>query len=262
MLLKVILQLRRVEEVEPPRQRLQLGRLRRQSVCLPRVLQLQRVLDHSIENVRTRQLTKLIPPHESEISQPHQAIKRVNAANFRNRTAVLQLQALHHELDVANRSRSELHVAPAATTSLQLLLDALLRLPDTAPHDLSRRRENQRLTALQKLLAQHEITSDDPRLQQRLFFPQLPLCLQIIEVRGDPDHQRTSITPRPQPQIDSIKKPVRGDVRQCSIQFLSQRIKRSNIVIADENQVDVRAVIQLLATELSERQNGEILEWL
>ena len=99
-------------EIQPAGEILQFGFVLGQLVRLLIVHQLQRVLDRPQKHVAVGEQAVFVGVQKSALGQPHQGVERVEAADGRLFAAVDQLQVLHDELNVADRTFPQLDFAP------------------------------------------------------------------------------------------------------------------------------------------------------
>ena len=257
MALVVFQQLLGTREIQAMRQQRQLARIGRHRVFLPVVHQLQRVFDRPQEDIPVGQPAVLVGGQDFGIGQPHQSIQRVGRADMARRRTVNQLQRLHDEFDIADRTGPQLDLAPVATAAAQFGLDAVLRPAHGGQHVARRARIDQRIGPLQKLGADRHVPRHDPRLQQRLLLPQFGVRLDVLQIRRNGRDQFTGPTPRPQPHIDPIEKSFRRRVLHCLDQALRQRQHFGRLPIGQKHEVNVRTVVELLAAELAESEHRQ-----
>ena len=248
----------RCTEVEPSSQRGQFDPIRRQRVLLPVVHQLQRVLDGPQEDVAVGQSSVLVGVQHARIGQPDQSVERVGRADVTMLRAMHQLQGLHEKLDVADRTAAELHLTPLAPTTTQVRFNSSLGLPHRRDHVAGSRSENVRFRPTQQLAPQALRPGNDARFEQRLLLPHLGVRLQILQVRRDRRHEFPRPPPRSQPNVHAIEKAFTRHVLQTLDQPLRERQGLGRTAIGEEHQVNVRAVVQFLTAELSQRQDGEV----
>ena len=115
----------RAAEVQPLRQRGERGFIRRQSVRLAVIQQLQMVLNGAQEAVAVRQCVLRRRRQQAVLRQLLQRQQCICTAHIQ-RSAMQALQILHHKLHITNGARAQLYLAPCAAPAHQLRLGALL----------------------------------------------------------------------------------------------------------------------------------------
>ena len=168
------------------------------------------MLDGSQESVRGRQASALRLSQVALFSKPRQHDQRLSRTHPRLAAAVLELQRLRDELDLANAARSKLHVEPASSRGF-FAIDLFL----CAPHGVQ--------DAGQRIASEDRIANHFEKARDKLFTPGrraranqgLPLpivSLITIVVRGavQRPNQIAVAAVRTQPQVDAIDGPFFG----------------------------------------------------
>ena len=251
-------ELRRTRKIEPLSQASQLPLRLRQRVLLLVVQQLQRMLDLAEEEIPAGEMAVFVGLNEVVVHQPYQAIERVDAVDAGMLEAVDQLQVLGGELDVANTAATALDLGLQQSLRSQLVLDLLLHRQDALPGQFGIDLKDLRLQPLQHSHPDIDVPGNRAGLQQSLLLPQPAVLADVIEVRLPRRHQRPGLPPRPETHVDPVQEPRRRHFRQTANQPLGERRVGSAVSFTDEHQVDVRAVVQLFAPQLTHRQHAEV----
>ncbi len=224
----------------------------REEVRTQQPLQLQPVLQRAQEPVRTPEVRRVVAPDVPAGAQRGQRGRRRLNAQVLVRTSVHELQQLHRELDVPQTTAAELELAvgepgghvvlDAAAHRLHVLDEVLTlgRRPHVRPHDVEVR------------LTQLGVTRDRPGLQQRLELPGPRPLLVVGGVSVQRADQRTRLALRPQRRVD-LEARLAGDLHHRA----GQPRRHAQIALADEHDVDVTHVVQLVRAALAHRDHRE-----
>ena len=117
MSLVVLQQLIDTWKVQAMRQRREFARVGRHRVFLLVVHQLQRMLDRPQEDIAIRQTAVFVGMQHSRVSQSHEPVESIGRTNVAGCDTMYQLQRLHDELNVADRSCPKFHFTPLAAAS-------------------------------------------------------------------------------------------------------------------------------------------------
>ena len=122
--------------------------------------------------------------------------------------------------------------------------------------------------AWRKSLAEREVAGDGPDLDERLPLPGAAERVVVGQRAGQRPGQRAAVAFRPQPQIDAVGQAAVGVGRQQPHHLADDRAKNSSLpmlvialaagrafLVVEEHQVDVAAVVQLLAAVLAEGED-------
>ncbi len=195
---------------------------------------------------------------EVTLGQPRQRVQRLAGTQLRMRATVDELQILHDKLNVADRSLAQLDLAPVPPSLAQLLLGALLHAVNVRAH---RGRIGagiqQRLGPRQEFAGGLLAAGDGPRLEQRLLLPQARVLLQVGQIAIHGVDQRPDRPPGPQPHVDAVEKTGRGGLTQRLDQTLAQPRVTGCVGVGQHQQVDVGAVVKLLAAQFAHRDHDK-----
>ncbi len=213
-------------------------------------------------------------PRSSGVRQPTCSSRDMAMSVFERRTsrilaAVQKLKELDDEFDVANAAVSRFDFDLGGARRERALLDPALHGLDLA--DLGRAEIaaiNEGRDRREEGPAEIEIARDGPTFDERLTFPRSTGRFIIAERRGERARQRALIALGSKPHVDPIGDAQRGVVGEQSDDFATHPREKFGVGddartgglpfgVVQENQVDVRAVIQLVAAELAERQDDE-----
>ena len=201
--------------------------------------------------------------------QPRQGDQGVGVADLGELAAVEQLEELDHELDVANPPPAGLHLDLGGPGRERALLDPPLHRLDLG--DLGRSQipaVDERGDRGEEVGPQRQIPGDRPALDERLALPRPSRILIISQSRCQRSRQRPLVPFRAEPHVDPIGHPQRRVVGQGADDLATEPGEVLGVrqrpgagghpfVIINENQVDVGAIVQLLAAELAQGQDHE-----
>ena len=223
------------------------------------VPQLQRVLDRPEQDIGQRQPPILARQDALEVRQSDQSFERVRAPHRALRTTVLELQELRHELDVADRALPRFHIAEEPSFLLKSSFDLVLHRADVVAVGLDGDVEQDRFDAFQEVGAERQLPGDRTRFQQCLLLPQRGVGLQVFDVGFDRANQCSGLAPRTQSHINSVQETFARCVHQRADQPLPQFPILPGVRLADEDEINVRAVVEFLSAELAESQDAELV---
>ena len=237
------------------------------ALALRALLHLDPVFDVPPEAVGGDQRARLAIAEQPGDPQAVQRARRGALAQVAALAAVEQLQRLHHQLDVADAARAQLHVERPVAGCRRRRPVHRAQLADVAHHRrVDAARVDEWLQHRQQLLAERAVAGARPRAQQRLPLPGAAEGL-VVALRG---RERVAQRPRAplgaQPQVDAKDRAVLGDLfdgrrdpaRQLAVVLVQRALARlarvRGVEVAD---VDVRREVQLLAAQLAHGQHHE-----
>ncbi len=247
----------------------ELFRAFRQKVRLQVTHQLQAMLDAAQETIGVLENAIFLVGNATGVSQRLHRLEGIALADLGQIAAVEQLQELDGEFDVADAADAGLDLGVAVAVAVGFLLDAPLQGLDAvnlAGGEILA--VDERLDGLEKLLAQAHVAGAGPNLDEGLAFPGAAERVVISQSAGQRPSQGAAFAFGPQPEIDAVGQPLIAVLRQEAHDFAHNA--REEIVVADaadafaarravfvekEHEVDVGAVIQLLAAVLAEGQD-------
>ena len=224
----------------------------RQQVGAAQPLQLQPVLQQPQEPVGRGEVRPVVAPDVAAVRQRRERVEGRPRAQGLVGAPVHQLQELHRELDVAQAAGAELDLA-RALVGPHVLLDAAahgLHVADEVGP--ARRVPDHRRDGLGVSLAQLRVARHGARLEQRLELPGLGPALVVGDVAVERAHQRALAAFGAQVGVDLeaglAQDPhhPRGEPGGVGVGGLG-----------DEHDVDVAHVVQLAATALAHRDDGQ-----
>src|SRR5262249_23053823 len=257
----------RAAEAEPPRQREELVGIARDELRLTLLDDLQLVLDVTEKAVRGGD-----PLHErrrdvARVRERRERLERPARPQARVFPAVHELLRLHEEFDLADAAAPELHVAARRLRRTQRRVDLPLhdlQILDRAEVEVSSVHERDELA--DETLAERPITADGSRLEPRRAFPRLTPGLVVGERGRQRDRHRSLAPARPEPKVDAEDDAVAGPLAERARHLLGEpgeelRERTAGRLLAvglvDVHEVDVRAVVELLAAELPHAEDDE-----
>ena len=176
--------------------------------------------------------------------------------------AVGELQHLREHLDLADAAAADLDVAiEIGLLALGALLEAedLLerRMIEVAPVD-------ERLDQLEEALAQLEVAGERPRLEQREALEGLAPGVVVLGVLPQRVGDVAAPAHRPQPQVDAVEIALVGELGQYLHQRAGELVEEAMVGVVvfvvglvDEDEVDVRAVVELAPAQLAHAEDDE-----
>ena len=231
--------------------------------------QLQTVLGLAQEAVGIVEDAVLLVGEAAGALQGLQGQQRVALAHLGQVAAVEELQELDGELDVADAAAAGLDLGGADAALAGLLLDAPFQRLDLV--DLGERQifaVDERLDGLEEALAQGEVAGRRADLDERLPLPGAAEGVVVGQGAGQRPGQRAAVALRPQAQVDAVGQAAVGVGRQQAHHLaddLGEELVVADagdalaaggaVLLVDEHQVDVAAVVQLLAAELAEGED-------
>ena len=90
-----------------------------------------------------------------------------------------------------------------------------------------------------KFVPDFKRSRDRAGFQQCLFFPQLSVAGEVLDVAVERCDQRSRISPGAQTHVDAIKKAARNGIGQATDQLLANLPVTSGVVLRNKNEVDV-----------------------
>ena len=174
------------------------------------------MFDLAEEIVVLAQEDALLVSQATALFQIRHGLQGIAGAKLREVAAVEKLQELDHELDVADATVADLHVA-GLVLAVGRLLDSPfegLDAADVGPAEIAAVNPGRKL--LEKMLAQFHVARRRPGLDKRLPLPRPPANVVIIEHGGQGHNHRPPLAVRPQPQVDTVGNAQFGVDRQES----------------------------------------------
>ena len=241
---------------------------------LPVLPELQAVLQIAQEHVSLAQFGVLLVGDEPLVRDPVQRQERVPMAQPGVPAAVLELQRLNAELQLADSPPAQLDVALRAPRRAEPGVNPVLHGADLEDHvGIGGRRINQRLHALHEAAPQGEVAGGGPRFDQRLALPRLG-PVPVVGNRGsERDGDFTVAAPGTQAEIDAEHLPLgppsgdeardlRGQPREELLvgdRGGPRQVGAGGFAVAREQvkEIDVAAVVQLLSSQLPQRHDRE-----
>src|SRR5262249_39228720 len=116
-------------------------------------------------------------------------------------------------------------------------------------------------------LAELAVAAHRPRLQPHRALPRLAPRLVVRERRGQGDRDRPFRAARTEPEVDAEAEPVGRELTERARGFLGETAEELRegapgrllaVVLVDADEVDVRAVVELLAAELPHAEDAEV----
>ena len=232
-------------------------------MCLLPLRRLQAMLDVAEEDVCRFEIPFLARLDEVELAQLAQRGERVARAERQLRAAVDQLEDLREQLHFTDTAAPLLHVVVEVAMLRVLAVGSLLVSRQLFNGGLVQvLAVDERRDPFDERRAQLRVACDRPRLQQREPLERLAHRLVVMDRLLQRIHQRTTLTERTEPHVDAVEVALGGVLAQQRGQPAAQllvalvRLVRPRIVIAsrqfvDVDQVDVGAVVQVAATQVS-----------
>ena len=240
---------RAVPVADRPGHPLARSRIGRKGVGLAQVVQLKAMLDVSQPSVRLVEVGGVGRLDVAALAEAMETLEGIRRPQRRVRPAVDQLEQLDGELDVAD----------AADASLELVVPADeclcpgLHHPDL-PHRVGAERVgiHEWRCGGEERLAEVGVACHRPCLHQRLEFPGLGPALPVRPVRVQGPRQRAGSPLRPEVGIDPEGDAVAGAFGHRLDESRGRRRSRLLVSIVDEDEVDVRGVVELAPAPLAE----------
>ena len=216
-------------------------------------LELEAVLEQAQELVGLDELVAILAADVTCGDQRLERLDRIEHAQRLIRAAVHELEELHCEFDVAQAARAELELA-----GLQLRRDVVQHAP---AHGLDVLDEgvaqgglpHHRFDGRDVVLAQRQVARLHAGLELRLKLPGLRPAPVIRHVRIKRAHERAGLALRPQVRVDL--KEARGT---NPIEFRRDARNPRGGLGADEDNVHVRDVIELVRAALAQGHDGQL----
>ncbi len=238
-------------------------------VCLPVEDDLEPVFDPPQEPVCVVHDVPLLGAEAADPLELRDGVERVAASYLGVFAAMEELEELDDELDVADAAPPRLDLDLRRAGRDGALLNPALEGLDLG--DLGRGKVsaiNERGDRLLERPAQRQIAGHGPALEQRLAFPGPPSGHVIVDRRIERAGHRPLFPVRTEAHVDPVGHPQRGVLGQQADHLAPHPREKFGVgndlgpgglavLIVEEDEVDVRAVVQLDAPELSQAQDDE-----
>ena len=199
------------------------------------------------------------------LGEPEDGAQRVPLSEPRIVAGVEQLKGLHEELDLADAAHAELHVLPRAAPGLERVVDRVLHAAHLADDGaVETRSEDEGAHQLEEAIGDRGVAGGVARLDQRLALPQLGALGDVRAVGLERQHHGAHPPLGPEPEVHAEGVALLGD-RLERIHDGAGRLgevfavghaagfsaRRQPVVAVDEDQIDVRGVVELAAAQLA-----------
>ena len=163
------------------------------------------MLDGTHQGIAIGEDTRFFVGEQTMMRKPLEDLQGGASAQIGILIAMRELQILNDKLRIANGTFAEFYFAPITSLLLQDLLGALLHRKDAGTHIFRRVTKDVWLSLRKDFFTEGDIARDGTRFEQRLFFPQARMSLNVLQipfVRGD---EETIPAPRTETHIDAIE---------------------------------------------------------
>ena len=194
------------------------------------------------------------------VRQCRKRVKRVAAAQGGIGPARDKLHELHRKLDIPDAADAFFDVDVGVARPRDFLFQPPLVGLDAFNKRLFHPRSvDECLGHFHKRCADFSVPGHEPRLQERLPLPGFRPGLIIRAARRHRPRDRPEPAFGPQPQVHPEDKSGVGDFCESVPHRLAElhRVARRHGVAVDENQINVRCIIQLLPAQLPQRKHGK-----
>ena len=201
---------------------------------------------------------------QAEVVEPLDRFERIAGPHLPPVPSVHQLEGLGHELDVPYAAAHQLDVCIAVLGGE--------RAQRPFPHgvyvrdirDADDLAEDQAAAVLEEIVRDGGVACRETRLEERLFLPRPCPHLEVIDVVRHRDDDGPGVAVGAEPQVDTVEGALLGRggevgrdaAGQSRIEFV---LLAPFLDVADEEQIDVGGVVQLVSSELPHRDHGEPL---
>ena len=205
----------------------------------------------------------------ADLLEPRDGEQRVGVADLGVLAAVEQLEELDDELDVADAAAAGLDLDLGGPRRDGPLLDPPLQRLDLADLGAAEVASiDERLDRVEEVAAEVEVAGDRAALDQGLPLPGPAGRLVIAERRRQRAGQGPLVPLGPEPHVDPVGLPQGRVVGEQADEVAPHpgeelgvgdrpRAVGLPLVVVEEDQVDVRAVVELLAAELAQPEHHE-----
>ena len=241
------------------------------------VLHLEAMLEVAEEDVGLSENARILGGEQFVLDEFLQARQGLGTLEERLAAGMKELEGLGGEFDFADAAAAQLHVAVELAGSDDLVFDAVLHGGDFGQHAfVDGARVTEGLDHFEELGGERLAAGDAAGFDEHHALPGLAPLRVIIFVAGERTAERAAVAFGPEAQVDAVKGAFGGHARDLGDEGFGKAIEegvigeggfgrfafgrglaeRAPFLGIDEDDINVRAVIELVAAELAEAEDA------